>query len=78
MWEDKRLVIVEWNDAACEGSWQSHGTIFTPVKVWSIGLVQQDDEDVIALAGTTTETGDINQIIVIPKGMVVSVEDISK
>jgi hypothetical protein len=77
-WVDRRLILVEWKDAACDSSWQSADTSFKPAMCWTIGLVVQDDEEVLAIAGTITEGGDINQVMIIPRGMVTSIEDITK
>lgn len=77
-WVDRRLVLVEWKDAACDSSWQSPPATFSPAMCWTIGLIIQDDDDVLALAGTITESGDFNQVMIIPRGMITSVEDITK
>lgn len=77
VWQDKRIVMVEWKDAACDSSWQSAGTIFKVVTCWTVGILGHEDEEVITILGTMAETGDFNQSMTIPKVCITSMEDIA-
>ena len=72
----KRIVIVEWFDALCENGWQGAGTKFKAMHCRTIGFLEQEDADVVAIAGTIAEDGGTNQIMTIPKGMIISMEDV--
>jgi hypothetical protein len=73
---DKRLVIVEWTDAACDASWQNEGTILTPSKVYTAGWLLHEDAEHIMVAGTIAQSGDFNQTMTIPASMVTSMKDV--
>lgn len=77
-WVDKRLVCVEWKDAAVGNSWENAGTTFKSTMVWSVGLLWEDNDEILTLVGTVAENGDFNHYITIPRPNVVSIEDITK
>jgi hypothetical protein len=74
---EKRLVVVEWLDAACDNSWRSHGEEkgFEPVPVKTVGWLFHENERVVVIVGT--DTGDqFNQSIIIPKEGIVSMKGV--
>jgi hypothetical protein len=75
-WKDRRLVVVEWRDACCDASWQNHDTTFKAAQCWTVGLLWHEDDDIVTIVGTCTESGDFNQSMTIPKSIVVSIEDV--
>lgn len=76
MVSEKKLVLVEWTDAGCDSSWQTQGSILTPLTVHTAGFLQHEEDTFLMIAGTITETGDFNQTMTIPRGMVVSIKDL--
>lgn len=76
--EDRRLVMVEWTDAGCDASWQTHGSLLTPSKCMTVGWLMHEDTEFLLVAATVSiASGDFNQSMSIPTGMVVSIKDIS-
>lgn len=73
---EKRLVLVEWTDAGCDASWQTKDSILTPATVHTAGWLYHEEEAFIMVTGTITESGDFNQTMSIPRGMVVSIKDL--
>lgn len=74
--DGKRLVIVEWLDAACNSSWQDAGTVITPVKIWTAGFLLHEDEGHVMVSGSVSEDGGFNQSMTVPRGMVTSIKDV--
>jgi hypothetical protein len=73
---DKRLVMVEWLDAACNASWQDDGAILPTVKVWTAGFLTHEEEAFVMISGSVSEDGGFNQTMSIPRGMLVSMKDV--
>lgn len=73
---DPRLVEVQWHDAGMSGGWfDDHETLEdTPVK--TVGYLFEEDAAKIQLAQSITR-GQRGNLIIIPKGMVVSVVDLA-
>lgn len=74
---NKRLVIVEWLDAACDSSWQTEPTQFVPAKVTTVGWLWQEDDEIVVVVATVGDDGSFNQTMAIPRGMVTSIRDAS-
>jgi hypothetical protein len=74
---DKRLVAVEWLDAACDGGWQDEGHIPTVVQCSTVGWLWHEDEKYIAIVCTVSEDGGINQTMAIPRGMITKIVDMT-
>lgn len=76
MTNDKKLVLVEWTDAGCDATWQVKDSILTPTIVHTVGFLYHEEDTFLMITGTITETGDFNQTMTIPRGMVVSIKDL--
>jgi hypothetical protein len=76
MWEDKRQVIVEWMDACCDSSWQTADSIVTPSPCVTMGWLWHEDDAFIMVAATATSSGDFNQTMCIPRGMITKIVDL--
>jgi hypothetical protein len=74
---ERRLVIVEWLDAACDNSWRMHGEEkgFEPVPVKTVGWLFHENEQVVVIVGTATDD-QFNQSIIIPKEGIVSIKGV--
>jgi aryl-alcohol dehydrogenase-like predicted oxidoreductase len=77
MSEEKRLVRVEWLDAACDNSWRMIGEEkgFQSVPVTTVGWLFHENERVVVIVGTATED-QFNQSIIIPKEGIVSIKGV--
>lgn len=73
---DKRLVIVTWQDAACDNSWRTGDTVIDPSICWTAGWLYHESPECIMIVGTIADGGDFNQSMTIPAGMITSMKDV--
>lgn len=70
-----KAVIVEWEDASAESGWRSMEGPFTLSNCLTIGWLIHEDAKMVVIAGSFDPANvHVNQIMMIPRGMVVSMK----
>lgn len=71
-----KLVIVRWLDAVSENTWTDVKDLDAPHEILSAGWLIVDNTKQVSVAASVSavdQDGDINNIITIPRGMVVDI-----
>lgn len=70
-------VEVEWLDSASREGWTSATTgevIIDPIKCYTVGYLIHKDRSKVVLIQSLSDSNFVDQILVIPRGMIVSIE----
>lgn len=70
------FLLVEWLDAVTEIGWVDEPLELVPARCFSLGFLICSDAQKITLAQTKAEDNEPCNLITIPKGMVVSIQEI--
>lgn len=76
--KDDCLVIVTWGDAYANLAYYEpdRDQDLTPMVIMDVGWVCEENDEVIVLCSSTSETGSMRNLSVIPQVNIISIEEV--